>query len=557
MKRTSGPLTLLCLILLLASCASAPIGGPTAPRDDPAAGVLTVVSGRSYPVFPQDLAYTGEAHYRWPDGREYDGEWVEGLPQGMGAETLPDGERYRGSWAAGRRNGHGELNRADGSHYVGDFVNDRREGEGTERSSDGLYRGSWFADLPDGLGAFHGDDGTSYEGQWAGGQRSGYGEYTDGQGNYYEGDWVNDRPHGFGTMTDTSAGTYSGHWKDGRQQGYGRAENPSEVIYEGTWVGGQRQGYGVVQRPDGSSYAGQWLDGRRNGLGKEVFADGSYHQGDWRADQVLGPGTRRDRTGIGLRGYWDGDRLPTGLLRLPTGDQYTGPLLLGENDEVSGQLVTWLTTVAERGNPYAQFFLGTVYADSRKPAPDAERARALFDKAAQAGIAEAQFRLAIIATDLSPSRVIELLSQAAQGGQAQASALLGEYYLQGRWVPASAAKAIAYLEQASRHGDLAARNNLAWILATCANDDLRDADAALELIRPIALSQVSWRYQDTLAAAFAATGDFDAAEVAQSRAIDRARAEFEGRDGPIPAMQQRLDLYQQHRAYRERESACL
>ncbi|MEZ5551738.1 MAG: hypothetical protein R3E82_12670 [Pseudomonadales bacterium] len=551
MKRLASPEILLCLLLLLSGCVSSRIGGPTAPADDPGAGVLTLSSGRSYPVYPRDLAYSGTATYQWPDGRLYRGQWVQGLPEGQGNETLPDGEHYRGAWHGGRRHGHGELKRADGSRYVGDFVHDLRQGSGVEISSDGTYRGGWHADVPEGRGSFTGTDGASYQGDWFEGKRSGHGVYTDKSGNRYEGEWLDDKPNGFGTMTDLRSGTYSGGWEDGRQSGYGQFVDISEVVYEGTWVDGRRQGFGVATRPDGSRYEGEWLEGRRHGRGRESFADGSFHEGDWEFDQVLGPGTRHDRTGIELSGFWNGDRLRSGMLTLPTGARYAGSLMLGNNDEVSQPLIDWLTAEAGRNDPYAQFFLGTVFSDFRVPAPDPARAQALFEASATAGLAEAQFRLALGYTESAPNRSLDLLRMAAEGGQAQASALLGENYLRGRHVPVDIRAAISYLQEASEGGDLAARNNLAWILATSAEAEFSDPALAIALIRPIALLRESWRYEATLAAAYAADGKFDAAVATQKKAIDAARDALGAAAEALAAMRHRLDLYQQQRPYRE------
>ena len=36
-----------------------------------------------------------------PDGTVYDGEWIEGKPNGMGMCTYPDTAKYTGSWLNG------------------------------------------------------------------------------------------------------------------------------------------------------------------------------------------------------------------------------------------------------------------------------------------------------------------------------------------------------------------------------------------------------------------------------------------------------------------------
>ena len=321
---------------LLAGCASVDLGGPVAPQGDPAAGVLTLPTGRAYPIYPEQLAYTGEASYRWPDGRTYDGDFVLGTPEGIGRGTWPNGERYRGTWHEGRRHGHGELTRTDGSRYLGDFENGRRQGEGVMQSSEGLYSGHWANDLPNGPGRFNGTDGSSYEGQWQDGVRQGYGEYRGRQRqSATRATGSADMPDGFGILEQqpTDPAT-KGNGGQANEQGYGSAITETGTVYEGTWVDGQRHGFGIATRFDGSRYEGEWQAGRREGQGRESFADGSYHDGTWEADQPLGPGTRRDRTGIEINGVWTGDTVRSGFMRLPGGAEYAGGILKKRNTEV-------------------------------------------------------------------------------------------------------------------------------------------------------------------------------------------------------------------------------
>ena len=80
---------------LLAGCTTVDLGGPAAPKGDPAAGLLTLPTGKSYPIYPEDLAYTGAASYQWPDGRTYAGDLVLGRPEGMGTGTWPNGSAAR------------------------------------------------------------------------------------------------------------------------------------------------------------------------------------------------------------------------------------------------------------------------------------------------------------------------------------------------------------------------------------------------------------------------------------------------------------------------------
>ena len=90
-------------------------------------------------------------------------------------------------------------------------------------------------------------------------------------------------------------------------------------------------------------------------------------------------------------------------------------------------------------------------------------------------------------------------------------------------------------------------NDLAWLLATCGDAQFRDPPRAVELAaRACELTQhQSADLLDTLAAAHAAAGDFDAAVSRAEQALARSGA------NPPPALAERLALYRLRQAYRE------
>ena len=51
----------------------------------------------------------GKGQFKWPDGRSYDGEYVNEKKQGWGVFTWPDGKIYRGYWLDGLQHGDGTL----------------------------------------------------------------------------------------------------------------------------------------------------------------------------------------------------------------------------------------------------------------------------------------------------------------------------------------------------------------------------------------------------------------------------------------------------------------
>jgi tetratricopeptide (TPR) repeat protein len=97
-----------------------------------------------------------------------------------------------------------------------------------------------------------------------------------------------------------------------------------------------------------------------------------------------------------------------------------------------------------------------------------------------------------------------------------------------------------------------ALNNLAWLLATAVDDELRDGKKAVELAGMLARSDggQDLLVLDTLAAAYAEDGAFEAAVETASRAVALARAI--GDRQLTREMQHRLKLYERKVPYRDR-----
>lgn len=96
----------------------------------------------------------------------------------------------------------------------------------------------------------------------------------------------------------------------------------------------------------------------------------------------------------------------------------------------------------------------------------------------------------------------------------------------------------------------ASHNSRAWVLATAPDPSIRDGAAALaEAQIAVGLDDSDPDFYDTLAAAYAETGDFDSAVAAQETAVSIWRDQ---RD--IPSMrsaEERLAMYQRREPYRE------
>lgn len=92
-----------------------------------------------------------------------------------------------------------------------------------------------------------------------------------------------------------------------------------------------------------------------------------------------------------------------------------------------------------------------------------------------------------------------------------------------------------------------AHNNLAWLLATCPEDDLRDGAAAVtSAIKACELSGfTNARYLDTLAAAHAEAGDFDEAVKRATQAVELASTDTR------TAIETRREQYKAGQSYRQ------
>ncbi len=541
---------------LIAGCASMPDVGPTAGPDDPDAGTLVLSGDRTYSIHFESLTYTGEGEFRWPDGRIYRGAFVDGRMHGFGIDSRSDGSRYEGDFDNNRRHGDGSLTLPDGSIYEGQFVNGARSGTGSYTSASGRYAGQWYDDAPNGSGRFDYADGSWYEGEWAAGRRNGVGRYQRDEESSYEGDWEQDLPHGFGTLTERNGFSYEGGFDGGERSGYGVIDVGDGIGYAGTWVENRRQGFGREARPDGSVYLGEWHADRRNGHGTDQHADGSFHQGWWEENTPLGPGTRRSAEGIEISGLWNGSFVTSGVVTLPSADEYAGNLYQLSKRSVSSRFLKWLEGRAREGNPHAMLLLAQAYVNFQRPKPDPERARAYYRAAATAGIAEAQFQLAETLLADAPESITDglaWLTRAAQQGHAGANLRLGGLYQVGTSVSRDHGVAVRYYTAAAKGGDLVARNNLAWLLATSTDASLRDGPRAVSLSRPIAVLYDHWTYLDTLAAAYAETGNFDGAVRTQRRAV--ALADGDAPSETLLQLEARLRSYQSGTAFREVEES--
>jgi len=184
------------------------------------------------------------------------------------------------------------------------------------------------------------------------------------------------------------------------------------------------------------------------------------------------------------------------------------------------------TKDAENGDAYAAERLGWWYANGPARLQNETEALKWFRKAADQGFAEAQANLARmyaagkgVAKD--ETEAVKWYRKAAEQGLGLAQVNLGGMYAAGRGVAKDLAEAVKWVRKAGEQRDSEALNQAAWALATSPVPELRDGTNAVKLAEKAvaATSRTIPNYLDTLAAAYAETGQFDKAVEIQKEAI--------------------------------------
>ena len=144
--------------------------------------VHTLRQPAHYRRYVGDLSPAGQPHgdgeIKYADGSSYQGQWVDGKPNGHGISHSEGqyGDVYEGCRVDGLRCGFGTLRCAGGEVYTGMFIADRYEGRGRRFSSDGGgFEGSFKAGIEHGRGREFLPGGILFDGTWSWGKRHGRG----------------------------------------------------------------------------------------------------------------------------------------------------------------------------------------------------------------------------------------------------------------------------------------------------------------------------------------------------------------------------------------------
>jgi len=162
------------------------------------------------------------------DDSKYSGLMNKGKANGQGRLENPR-LAYEGEFVNGRPNGRGTLVMANGDTFMGEFVNGSLHGKGSFKSQSGfLYEGQFQGNRFHGLGRAVWPDGSSYEGEFSMGRQHGEGVFIYKDRRVFRGKYVNGKKDGQGTISfPNKADLIKSTWREDAMVG------PSFLVMKG------------------------------------------------------------------------------------------------------------------------------------------------------------------------------------------------------------------------------------------------------------------------------------------------------------------------------------
>lgn len=196
--------------------------------------------------------------------------------------------------------------------------------------------------------------------------------------------------------------------------------------------------------------------------------------------------------------------------------------------------------------------LASLAIEGRGMKQDLRKARALLEQDAEKGDVESQRTLGMLLISGRLGRAdekngVRWMERAIAQGDADARAAYGTW-LVGRPTASERSRGLGMLEAVlPQDEDNLARNNLAWARCVSPHADVRDPAKGLQVARPMEDNpRTDGGSMDTVAACYAATGDFDKAVALQRRAMDMAKVDVSDEESTMPG---RLRLYEARKVF--------
>ena len=203
----------------------------------------------------------------------------------IGEVSTQDGV-YKGNFRFNAPNGKGTNTWESGQVYEGEWVDGQPSGKGTMTTSDGgIYVGDFVDGKQEGQGVWNWKSGDEYIGQWKAGEMHGKGTYTYNSGTVFVGEMKEGEPFQ-GRMLYANGNKFNGEFEDGRLK-KGTLTTSDGINYDGEFLNGKQHGYGTL-KSDGNTYIGNWKNGDFHGYGKLTSSDGIINEGLWINRNLVG-----------------------------------------------------------------------------------------------------------------------------------------------------------------------------------------------------------------------------------------------------------------------------
>ena len=212
-----------------------------------------------------------------------------------------------------------------------------------------------------------------------------------------------------------------------------------------------------------------------------------------------------------------------------------------------------LVGAASAGDPVAQNKLGFCYLYGFGVQKNQKKGFEWVFKAAEQGNSNALSTLGLlyengIGINTSTALALQSYKKAAEKGSLSALTKMGSIYTDGKLVQKDLNEAIRWHIKAAESGSSIAQNNLAWILATSKNPEIRDGSKAITWANQAIdnSNRQEASYFGTLAAAYAESGQFSKAIEVQKKAISLIKS-----NENVESYKSALQSYKEKRPLRE------
>ncbi len=288
------------------------------------------------------------------NGSLYQGNYVNGHPQGWGKWKFHDGKTFEGLiFSIGRQNGSMTSPEPNGFSYVGEMTKYKTpNGYGTKTTAIRIISGNWNQGRLTGFGTEQSlTSNATYEGEFAKTKRHGNGTMVYANGDIYVGEWNMGRRDGQGTLIFANGGNYTGEWAKDIRSGKGVEFGSDGSIYRGDFSKHRADGFGIYEYANGDRYEGQFRNGKWHGQGILTKKDGFKYEGRFRADKKSGNGTLTFPNGDIYEGQFaNGQRSGLGVMTIKaSGMKYTGAYKHGNPTGIH----TYINKDGETGNAKA------------------------------------------------------------------------------------------------------------------------------------------------------------------------------------------------------------